>query len=183
MLDGRAQFANVAGPVVSKESVHCIGGQIEKRFIIRFTEMPQKTVHEKRNIFLSFAQRRHGDSHHVQAKEQIVTEFSLLHQFLEVLICRRHHPRIRAQRLIAADPLESMVFAHDAEQFHLRVRIDLADFIEENRAAGGLLESSNPTLTRSGKRSSLVPKQFTLEQLRRERRAMHDNKSRLVPTA
>ena len=61
--------------------------------------------------------------------------------------------------------------------------IDLADLIEENRAAVRLLESADPAFVRAGKRAALVTEQFAFEQLRRKRRAMHRDEFRLVPPA
>src|SRR5437868_5193947 len=102
--------------------------------------MTQKAPNEQRNIFLSIAQRRHGDTHDIQAKEKIVSKFSLAHERLEMLVCGRDNAHVRAQRLIAADALEVALFAHDAQQFDLGARIDLGNFIEKNGAAVRLLE-------------------------------------------
>ena len=51
------------------------------------------------------------------------------------------------------------------KQFHLRARVDLADFVQKNRAAVRLLEPSDPAFVRAGERASLVPEQFAFEQL------------------
>src|SRR5205085_5329942 len=64
------------------------------------------------------------------------------------------------------------LFAHHPKQFHLRAGIDLADLIEEDRAAARLLETPDPAFVRTGERAALVSKQLALEQLRRQRRAM-----------
>ena len=145
--------------------------------------MEEKSAHEKRNIFLPIAQRRHRDVHDVQAKIQIVAEFSLGHEPLQIFVRGRDQAHIRAQSLIAADALEGALLADHAQQFYLRARVDLADFIEKNCAAVRLLEPSDAPLVRAGERAALVPEQFALEQLRRERRAMHRHEFRLVPPA
>ena len=61
--------------------------------------------------------------------------------------------------------------------------IDLADFVQENGAAVGLLEPSDPAFVRAGERAAFVAEQFALEQLRRERRAMHRDEFGFVPAA
>ena len=129
------------------------------------------------------AQRRHRDVNDVEAEVEVVAEFSLGHQLLEVLVRRRDQTNIGAQGLVSADPLEGALFADHAQQFHLRARIDLADFIEKNRAAIRLFEPADPALVRAGKRAPFVPEKFALEQLRRERRAMNRDEFRLVPAA
>src|SRR5205807_4063488 len=106
-------------------------------------EVTQKTADEKRDIFLSVTKRRHGDAHNVQAKEKVVPKFPLAHERLEILVCRRNQPHVRAQRLIAADALEGALLADHAQQFHLRARIDFGHFIEKNRAAVCLFKSAD----------------------------------------
>ena len=61
--------------------------------------------------------------------------------------------------------------------------IDLANFIEKNRAAVRLLEPADAAFVRAGKRAAFVTEQFALEQRRRQRRAMHRYELRLVPPA
>ena len=87
------------------------------------------------------------------------------------------------QRLIAANTLKCAALAHDAQQFDLRARIDLGDFVEENRAAVGLLEPANAPFVCAGERAFLVTKQLALQKLRRKRRAMHRHKFRFVAAA
>ena len=183
MLDRRAQFAHVARPIVSEQRVHRVGGQLEQRFLIRLAEMPQKFANEKRNIFLPLAQRRHGDVHDVETEIEIVAKFSLLHQLREVLVRGGDEAHIGAQELVAAHALEGALFADHAQQFHLRARIDLADFVEKNRAAIRLLEAPDAPFVRAGERAAFVAEQFAFEQGRRKRRAMHGDKFRLVPPA
>jgi len=45
--------------------------------------------------------------------------------------------------LIAANTLKRAILAHDAQQFDLGARVDLGHFVEENRAAVGLLEPAD----------------------------------------
>src|SRR5713226_6800976 len=112
--------------------------------------MTQKSADQNRNIFLSLAQRRHGDAHNVQAKEKIVPKFSFAHELFKILVCRRNQAHVRAQRLIAPNPLEGARFANHAKQLNLSTRIDLGDFIKENGAAVRLLKSADAALMRPG---------------------------------
>jgi hypothetical protein len=65
----------------------------------------------------------------------------------------------------------------------LRARIDLRDFVKENRATVGLLEPADAPFVRTGKCTFLVPEQFALKKLRGESSAMHGNKFRFVTPA
>jgi hypothetical protein len=60
------------------------------------------------------------------------------------------------QRLIAANTLECAALAHDAQQFNLSARIDLSDFVEENRAAVRLLEPTDAPFVRACERTFLM---------------------------
>ncbi len=84
-------------------------------FSFDLAEVTQKSADKDRNIFLSLAQRRHGDAHHVEAKEKVVAKLSLAHELFEVLVCGRNQAYIGAQRLIAANSLEGALFAHYAQ--------------------------------------------------------------------
>src|SRR5439155_23231824 len=144
--------------------------------------MPQKPADEQRNVFLSIAQRWHGDAHDIQAKEKIVTKFSFAHERLEMLVCGRDQPDISPQRLIAAHALEGALLADYAQQLDLGAWTDLGYFIEENRAAVRLFKSADPAFVRASESTSLVPEQFAFEQLRRQRSAVHRHKINLDAT-
>ena len=145
--------------------------------------MAQESLDQDWDVFLSFAQRRHGDAHHIETEIKVVAEFSLAHQLFEILIRGCNDPHIRVQRLIAANALKCAVLTHDAKQFHLSARIDLGHFIEENRAAVGLLESADAPLICAGERAFLVSEQLAFQKLWRKRRTMHRYELRLIAPA
>src|SRR6266481_3565047 len=99
-----------------------------------------------------------------------------------MLVSRRDQAHIGVQSLRPADPLESAIFAHHAQEFDLRRRIDLTDLVEENGAAVRLFEASYPAFMRAGECPAFMPEKLTLEQLRRERRAMDRDEFPLVPS-
>src|SRR5438034_11488624 len=127
--------------------------------------MPQKPADEQRNVFLSIAQRWHGDAHDIQAKEKIVAKFSLAHERLEILVCGRDQPHISPQRLISAHSLEGALLADYAQQLDLGAWTDLGYFVEENRAAVRLFKPANPAFVRASERTYLVSEQLALDQL------------------
>src|SRR5437773_5952100 len=145
--------------------------------------MPQERSNEKWDILLARTQRRHGDAHDVEAKIKIIAEFSLPHQLLKVLVRRCDHPDIGTQGLRATDAFERALLAHYSQQFHLRARIDLTNLIEKDGAAVRLLEPSDPAFMRAGESAPFVPKKLAFQQSRRQRRAVHHHKFRLVTPA
>jgi FixJ family two-component response regulator len=133
-----------------------IGRQSEKGFVVCHAEVAQESAYQNRDIFLSFAQWRHGNAHHVQAKIKIVAKFSFAHQLFEIFVRGCNYPYICVQRLIAANSLECAALAHDAQQFDLSARVDLSHFVEENRAPVGLLEPADAPFVCAGERAFLV---------------------------
>ena len=72
---------------------------------------------------------------------------------------------------VAADAVELAVLEH-AQQLHLRGGRHVADLVEEQRAAVGLLEAAGALAIGAGEGAALVTEQLGLEQrLRRARRS------------
>src|SRR5438046_7884522 len=107
MFDGGAQFANIARPVVGEKRIHGVRSEFEERLTVFLAEVAKETADQDWNVFFSFAQRRHGDAHDVQAKEKIIPELSFAHESFEILVCGCDQPHLGAQRLISTDALES----------------------------------------------------------------------------
>ena len=64
---------------------------------------------------------------------------------------------------MSAEPLESAIFEH-AQQLGLRDERQVADFIEEKRAAVGELDASRLAIVRTGERALFVAEDFRFEQ-------------------
>ena len=70
----------------------------------------------------------------------------------------------------AAQPLELALLQH-AQQLDLRRQVQLADLVEEQRAALGQLEAALLRRVGAGERAFLVAEQLRLDQILRQRRA------------
>ena len=121
------------------------------------------------------ARGRKVDLDDIEAEEEVLAEFAFGHHFGEVAVGRGEEAHLGGDGFVAADALED-AFAEDTEDFHLGRGVDLPDFVEEEGAPGGLFESSDAPLARSGERTFLMPEKFALEQLRRKCGAMHRDK-------
>ena len=89
----------------------------------------------------ALAQARQAQADHVQAVVEVLAERALAHARLEVLVRGGDHAHVRLERLVAADAVELAVGEH-AQQARLQVRRHVADLVEEQRAALGLLEAA-----------------------------------------
>ena len=126
---------------------------------------------QQRNVFRALAQRRHVDRDDGQAEVQILAEVALLDFCLEVLVRRRDHAHVDVDRLRRSQPLD-LAFLKHAQHFGLRLQAHVADFVEEDRAAVGLLELPDLPLGGAGERALLVAEQLRLDELFRNRRAV-----------
>jgi hypothetical protein len=77
-----------------------------------------------------------------------------------------------ANNLLAAHAVE-FAFLQHAQQLGLRCAVQIAHFVQENRAAVGQLELAAARAGRAGERALLVPEQFGFEQFRGNRGAIH----------
>ena len=70
---------------------------------------------------------------------------------------------VGAQRLVAADAPELARLEH-AQQLRLHVEGQLADLVEEQRAAVGVLERALARRDGAGERAALVPEELALDE-------------------
>ncbi len=129
-------------------------------------------LREQRDVGHALAQRRQADRHHVEAIEQIFSEGARRDELLQLAVRGRDEPHVDADGLDAADPLE-LALLEGAQELHLHLDGDLADLVEEERAAGGELEPARLGRDRAGEGAALVAEQLTLDQLLRDGRAVH----------
>ena len=93
-----------------------------------------------RNLLTPLAQRGHVDSNHAEAVVEILPELALRHALFEVGIGGGQDPHVHALRPRLADRHDFALF-EKAEQLGLDVERQVADFIQEQRAARRRIES------------------------------------------
>ena len=101
--------------------------------------------------------------------QQIFAEQALPHALFEILVRGRDDAHVDAHRNLSADAIE-LAFRQHAQQPRLQLRRHVADLVEEQRAAVGLLEAPATQLIGAGERALLVTEQLRLQQVRGERR-------------
>src|SRR5690606_19850070 len=96
--------------------------------------------------------------------------------FLERAVRRRDHARVDADRARTADGLDLAVLQR-AQELRLQIDRQLADLVEEQRAAVGRDEQPTLARLRAGERAAHVAEQLAIEQ-RADQRAAVDRHER-----
>ena len=99
----------------------------------------REVFRESRDIVLPVAQRRQRKRKHEDPVVEILAEVPGRHLFLEIAMRGDDHANIHAHRRAAADALDLALF-ENAQQLGLHDRRHVADLVEKQRAAMGLLE-------------------------------------------
>src|SRR5262249_10341545 len=153
------QLSNVAWPVVAEQLLEdrLWNGINRSSELIR--ESSYKRLRQQRDIRPSLPQRRHGNRIDAQPIVQIRPKTSLRHLRVQLAVRRGNHPHVHFNRLLVAHPLQ-LSFLNDAEQFCLDLQRQLANLVEEQRAAVGQLEPSLPPPDCVGERPPLVTEEL-----------------------
>ena len=101
----------------------------------------EEVADEVGNVLDALAQRRQPQRHDVEAEEQVLAEQALLDQDAQVLVGRGDDADVGLDRRAAADGRVLALLEH-AQQPGLRLHRHVADLVEEQRAAFGLLEAA-----------------------------------------
>ncbi|OIQ81875.1 hypothetical protein GALL_363420 [mine drainage metagenome] len=123
-------------------------------------------AHQQHNVLAPFAQRRQAQADDVEAMEQVLAELPLLHPLLQVLVGGGDDADMRLDRVVATHAIEVSIGQH-AQQPGLQLVRHIADFVEKQRAALGLLEAPAPGRLRAGEGAALMAEQFALQQVSR----------------
>jgi hypothetical protein len=135
-------------------------------------ELLQEVDDEERDVLLALAQRRHVQRHHVETVEEVLAKAAGGDLLLERLVRRGDHAHVDLDHLGAADARDDVLLQH-AQHLGLGGEAHVADLVEEQGAAVGLLELPRAVPDGTGEGAAHVPEQLALDQLRRDGRAVH----------
>ena len=130
----------------------------------------------------ALAERRQADRYDIQAIVEVLAKQALPDHLTEIAVRRRHDPDIGLDGRTAANH-GVFAFLQHAQQAGLGVHRHIADFIEEKRAAFGLLEAAGRARHGTGESPLLVPEQLRLDQIARDRRHVDGDKRPVAPLA
>src|SRR5262245_21898434 len=166
------ELAHVFRPVVLHEDAHGRRRELADALVVLLVVLLQEMVDEEGDRVLALAQRRERDRHHVEPVVEVLAEAPVGDRLLEVAVRGRDDPGVDAHVALAAEPRELPVLQH-LEQLGLQVRVHLADLVEEDRPVVGELELAELPLLGPRERALLEAEELALEQLRRQRGAVH----------
>src|SRR5690606_21334783 len=125
---------------------------------------------EDPDVAATLAQRRDAQREHVEAVIQVGAEPALRDLRREIAVRRRDDANVHLQRRVGADALD-LAFLQRAQELGLRAERQLADLVEEQRAAIGELELTGTVRDRTGERAAHVAEQLALDHALGKRRA------------
>ena len=140
----------------------------------------QEVRHQRGDVLLAFAQRRHAHGHHVQPVVKIATECAALDFLRQIAIGGRHQPEIGAALRGGAHRAKLLLLKHP-QQLDLHVQRQFADLVEEGRAAVGFLDQADFGDRGSREGALHVAEQLALHQRADQRRAIdgHERSGRI----
>ena len=122
--------------------------------------MPQ----QMRDVLAPHPQRRNRQRQNVEAIEQVLAKLSVFDPVEQFAVGRGYDADVDLDRLAAADRLDR-AFLQRAKQFDLGGERQLADFVEEQRAAGGLDEFAGVAFGGAGEGALLMAEQDRLHEI------------------
>ena len=137
---------------------------------------------EEREVFTALSQRRHVQRKDIQPVIEIRSEPAGRHLRLEIPVRGGDQPGIDPEHLRRAEPLDLARLQH-AQELHLDRLRKLAHLVEEDGPAVCQLEAAGPPGRRPGEGAPFVPEQLTLDEGRRQRRAVHDDEGPVAAAA
>ncbi len=123
----------------------------------------EEMLRQREDVLPPVPQGGEEDGDHVEPVVEVLPERAPRHHLFQVGVRRRDDPDVHGYGPVLPEALERP-FLQNAQQLHLRGQRDVAHLVEEDRAAGRLLEPAFPLLDRAGEGAPLVAEQLRLEQ-------------------
>ena len=128
--------------------------------------LAQEVAHEIADVLGTLAQRRNAQRHDVEAIEEIFAEKALLDLRAQIAVRGGDDAHVGLDGRAPADGRILALLQH-AQKTRLCLERHVADLVEEQRAAFGLLEAALRSRLSAGEGALLVAEQFALDQLAR----------------
>jgi len=126
---------------------------------------------EEGDVLPPLGERRDADREHLEAVEEILADAALGDRLLEVDVGRGDDAQVRAQRLRAAER-GVLLRLQEVEELRLRRVRELADLVEEERAALGAFDLARDAPRGGGVRAGERPEELALDERLGQRRAV-----------
>ena len=121
-----------------------------------------EVLDQQRNVLAALGQPRQVDRDHLQPVVQVAAERAGRDRVFQVAVGGRQDAHVDLNRLVRADAGDLAAFQH-AQQLDLRGQRHVADFVQKQRAAVGVLELAHAIGRGVGKRPAHVAEQLALQ--------------------
>ena len=121
------------------QQVERAGGEASIGQALLFHHPVHVETDQFRHVFTVLAQAGYAKRHDIQAIVQVFAKASRGNRAFEILITGGNDAHVERHWLIAADTQKAFFFEY-VQQARLRGQIEIGDLVEEQGAAGGLLE-------------------------------------------
>src|SRR5207248_2262100 len=93
--------------------------------------------------------RRNGDAHDIEAEPEILAKLAVIDQFLHIAVGGREHAHVHLPAACGAYRPDLMLL-QETQQLELEIQLDVADLVEQNRAAISGFDHPHAIAVRSG---------------------------------
>ena len=166
------QFPHVAGPGVPVEQREHLGGEAKIGTLVALGELGEKVLRQERNVVPPFSKRRNRDLNDRKPIKQIAPKRSFGDHLLEIAVRRRDDPDIDSTWPVLPDAID-LSSLKCPQDLRLQCEGYLSDFVQKERTAVRSLEFPRSVRVRPGEGALAVPEQLRLDEVMRERTAIH----------
>jgi hypothetical protein len=181
-LDYMLQLANVARPRVPFKRAEVVKGEAEARPLEPDTSAAEEVRREECDVLLAAPEGWHLDGEDGEAVVEVLPEAAGLDITSEIAIGGGNHAHVNLARPDVPHPLEAPILQH-TQELPLEPEGDLAHLVEEERAAGGQLESADAIAQRASERALDVTEKLALEEVGGNGSAVHPHERPLAARA
>ena len=166
------ELADIAGPPEAHQHRQRIVGDRQMAHPRLLGDPAEEMAGERRKVADPVAKRRDRHVNDVEPVIEILPEPAGGHFVGEPSIGGGDDPHVHGLRDPAAEALELAGLEH-AQQLYLRVERKIADLVEEEGRAVGILEPADMAIERAGEGALFVPEQHRFDEIGGDRAAIH----------
>src|SRR6266851_5405757 len=170
-MHGVLQLAHIAAPGVAAQHVAQRDGNAAVFDAVRRRVFLGEMLGERLDVLRPLAQRRDAQIDDVEAEIEILAEAAFADLLFEVAVGGGDQADVDPDRAGAADAID-LTLLDGAQQLSLQARMHLADLIEQQRAAGRLLEFADSARDGPGEGALLVAEELGFQQVLGDCRAV-----------
>ena len=143
------QLPDISRPAIQDQELHRFFGEAEIALAVLQRVLAQVVVGERGNFDAPLPQRRDVQRDDIETIEEVFAEPALGDQAVEVGVGRGDDADVDAGRVHLADRVD-FAGLEEAQEFRLHVECGFADFVEEQRAAGGGADNAREVVRGAG---------------------------------